>query len=300
MRRLDNIDLRLLRIFVTVAEVGGFAAAQIELNLSQSTLSTHMAALERVLGGALCLRGRRGFRLTSFGQGVLTAARHLFADIDAFRTSVGQANGRLLGQLNIGIVDGVISSPILGLQGSLQRLLAGTAEVYIDLKLAPTQVLERWVAEGERDVVIGPFARQGPGVLYVPLYREANTLYCGSAHPLFKANKLDVSEIEKSPFSVRGYRHLEDLYRVGHPRASATAIEMEGQAMLILSGHYIGFLPRHMGDSYAERGLMRALYPNKYEFLSQHYIAYRRTDKDQPLVKLLVQELRRSATLNGQ
>ena len=66
--------------------------------------------------------------------------------------------------------------------------------------------------------------------------------------------------------------------------------------MLILSGHYIGFLPRHIGDGYAERGLMRALHPKKYEFLSQHYVVYRRTDKDQPLVKLFVQELRRHSS----
>ncbi|RUV34566.1 LysR family transcriptional regulator, partial [Mesorhizobium sp. M7A.F.Ca.MR.228.00.0.0] len=35
MRRLDNIDIRLLRVFVALADSGGFAAAQITLNLSQ-------------------------------------------------------------------------------------------------------------------------------------------------------------------------------------------------------------------------------------------------------------------------
>ena len=68
MRRLDNIDLRLLRVFVTLVEAGGFADAQVALNLSASTLSTHLAALERKLGGRLCERGRGGFRLTPFGE----------------------------------------------------------------------------------------------------------------------------------------------------------------------------------------------------------------------------------------
>lgn len=35
MRRLDNIDLRLLRVFVVLADAGGFSEAQITLNLSQ-------------------------------------------------------------------------------------------------------------------------------------------------------------------------------------------------------------------------------------------------------------------------
>ena len=68
MRRLDNIDLRLLRVFVALAEAGSFSNAQIALNLSQSTLSTHIKSLERLLNGELCLRGRRGFKLTPFGE----------------------------------------------------------------------------------------------------------------------------------------------------------------------------------------------------------------------------------------
>jgi hypothetical protein len=42
MRRLDTIELRLLRIFVVLAEAGSFPAAQIALSLSQSTLSTQL------------------------------------------------------------------------------------------------------------------------------------------------------------------------------------------------------------------------------------------------------------------
>src|SRR5271154_1459784 len=111
MRRLDNIDLRLLRVFVVLAEAGSFSSAQISLNLSQSTLSTHIKSLERLLNGALCLRGRRGFRLTPLGEATLAAARELFADIDKFQQRLGRTSDRLVGRLSIGIVDGVISNP---------------------------------------------------------------------------------------------------------------------------------------------------------------------------------------------
>ena len=295
MRRLDNIDLRLLRVFVALTEAGSFSGAQIALNLSQSTLSTHIASLERSLGAALCLRGRRGFRLTAFGEATLRAARELFADIDKFQKSVGRANDRLVGRLSIGIVDGVISNPRLGLQASLQRTIAAAPDAYVDLRLGTPHELEQWVAEGNRDVVIGPFAKHGPGVVYVSLHQEAHALYCGHQHPLFTKDKLTVADIEASRFSVRGYRQLEDLYRANHPRASAGVIHMEAQAMLILSGQFIGFLPRHMGDGYAGQGMMRALKPQTYQFLSQHFAAYRRSDKDQPLIKLFLRELRLQA-----
>lgn len=174
---MDNIDLRLLRVFATLAEAGSFASAQIALNLSQSTLSTHIAALERSLGAPLCLRGRGGFRLTPFGQATLDAARQLFADIDMFQKRVTRSGDRLLGRLAIGIVDGVVSSRALGLQVPLQRVIAAAPEAFVDLRLGTPHELEQWVAEGHRDVVIGPFAKHGPGVEYVPLYREAQALY---------------------------------------------------------------------------------------------------------------------------
>jgi DNA-binding transcriptional LysR family regulator len=71
---------------------------------------------------------------------------------------------------------------------------------------------------------------------------------------------------------------------------------MEAQAMLILSGHFIGFLPRHMGDEFAEKGQMRALKPQTYQFTSQHFAAYRAADAEQPLTKLLLRELRAQAS----
>ena len=52
--------------------------------------------------------------------------------------------------------------------------------------------------------------------------------------------------------------------------------------MLILSGRYIGFLPRHIGESYASRGLMRALRPDTYGFESQHFAAIRKSEAAAP------------------
>jgi DNA-binding transcriptional LysR family regulator len=297
MRRLDNIDLRLLRVFVILAESGGFAEAQMALNLSPSTLSTHLSALERKLGGRLCDRGRGGFRLTAFGEATLAAAQQLFSDIDGFHARVGRDRGQLVGRLRIGIVDGVVTSPALGLQAALGRYMEYGSGVFIDLELGTPLQLEQAVADGRRDVVIGPFSQRAPGVSYTPLVREPHGLYCGRGHPLFEVpnSKLDRAAIEGALFSVRGYRHLEDLYRVEHPRAGATVLHMEAQVMLILSGRFIGFLPKHIAAPWEAQGLMRLLRPQAYGFESQHFIATRTVDTERPLVRLLVQEIRQQA-----
>lgn len=298
MRRLDNIDLRLLRVFVTLAEAGGFADAQIVLNLSSSTLSTHLAALERIVGGQLCERGRGGFRLTDFGQSTYKSAKQLFSDIDAFQASLGRTNGKLVGRLRIGIVDGVVTYPRLGLQTAL-RAFSGYAEsVFIDLTQGTPNELEHAVTQGQRDLAVGPFSQKAPGLTYVSLCNEPHGLYCGQAHALFDANPEDVTReaIGQASFSVRGYRHLEDLYRVDHPRASASVIHMEAQTMLILSGRFIGFLPCHIGEHWAAQGQMRRLRPEIYSFESQHFAAIRRSDASDPLVQSFLRVLRQQAT----
>jgi LysR family transcriptional regulator, transcriptional activator for bauABCD operon len=92
-------------------------------------------------------------------------------------------------------------------------------------------------------------------------------------------------------FSVRGYRQFDDLYRVGHPRATGQVVQMEAQVMLILSGRFIGFLPRHIGESWARQGLMREIKPQTYQFVSSHFAAYRKIDDARPLVRSFVRFL---------
>jgi DNA-binding transcriptional LysR family regulator len=286
MRRLDTIDLRLLRVFITLVDAGGFAGAQIALNLSQSTLSTHLADLEKRVGGTLCVRGRKAFRLTELGTTTYAAAEKLFRDIEDFRFTIGSVSGRLTGRLRLGIVDGVVSSPVLGLQHAIGRLLDPHSDVFVDLVQGTPLDLEQAVANGGRDIVIGPFSQRAPGVVYKPMWREPHLLYCGRTHPFFDRPDREITraDIEKARLAVRGYRQLEDLFRVGHPKAAATVLQMEAQLMLILSGHYIGLLPCHIADGSVARGEVRAVLPRTYNFESQHFAAYRRRDAKLPLV----------------
>ena len=61
--------------------------------------------------------------------------------------------------------------------------------------------------------------------------------------------------------------------------------------MLILSGRFIGFLPRHIGESWARQDLMREIKPQTYQFQSSHFAAYRKSDSDRPLVRSFVRFL---------
>ena len=61
------MDIHQLQIFVNVAECKGFLAASKKMHLSQSTVSTHVSALEHELGKKLIRRTARNFELTEDG-----------------------------------------------------------------------------------------------------------------------------------------------------------------------------------------------------------------------------------------
>lgn len=286
MRRLDNIDIRLLRVFVALVDANGFADAQVALNLSQPTLSTHLAELEKRVGGQLCRRGRQQFRLTELGHATYDAAMKLFRDLDDFIQRVSAASGTLAGRLRIGCSDGTVTSEYLGIQRAIGKFMQQGSDVFVDLVLGTPAELEHHLASGERDIIIGPFSQRASGVNYRSFFSEPHNLYCGRQHELFQRTDASIEQrdIEAARFSVRSYRHFDDLYLVGHPRASASVIDMEAQLMLILSGAFIGFLPCHFAKPWIESGDLRPLLPRKYSFSSQHKIAYRRESATSPLV----------------
>lgn len=83
MRERD-IDLNLLRVFVTVAEAGGVTAAASRLYLTQSAVSAALARLATAMGARVFARKGRGLVLTARGKRLLATAKpHLDALVRA-------------------------------------------------------------------------------------------------------------------------------------------------------------------------------------------------------------------------
>ncbi|MFL6603690.1 MAG: LysR family transcriptional regulator [Steroidobacteraceae bacterium] len=92
-----NIEIRQLRAFVTLIELGRVTHAARALGLAQSTVSEALAALERRLGAPVVSR-RRGSAdpagLTSAGRALLPHARKVLAAVEGARLAVDKTIGR--------------------------------------------------------------------------------------------------------------------------------------------------------------------------------------------------------------
>jgi len=98
----DPLSIRQLEVFVALVEQGSFTKAARHLHLSQSTVSGHMADLERRLGVRLVERDRGGVRTTPAGQTLIRPARQVLLAERNARLAVQELSGLLKGTLVVG------------------------------------------------------------------------------------------------------------------------------------------------------------------------------------------------------
>jgi LysR family transcriptional regulator, glycine cleavage system transcriptional activator len=77
-----RVSLTALRAFDTVARLGHIGRAADELGVGPTTISRHVAALERRIGAPLLRRQGRGIALTPFGEEYHEAIRGAFGSIE--------------------------------------------------------------------------------------------------------------------------------------------------------------------------------------------------------------------------
>jgi DNA-binding transcriptional LysR family regulator len=282
-----NVDLKQLRIFKAIVECGGFALAQIVLNMSTSAISIQISALESRLGARLCERGRKGFRLTERGQIVYDETQQLFSELQDFQSKVDFRQIPLSGELRLAIVDNIATNPEVNLPDLIKsfRQLGENITIRLDIQ-APVE-LEQAILSGRYDLGIGSFYQSSSSLNYDPLFFEEQSLYCGNTHPLFKKASCDIknSDLEGMDYIVRGYMAKMEKKKLPQCQQAAISYSVEGVAILILSGDFIGYLPTHVAKKWVDRNQMRPLLHDTHSYTSQFSLISPVRQHDRPLVQ---------------
>ena len=119
---MSSFDLRRLRYFVVVAELGSVTRAAAELHVAQPALSHQMRLLEEEVGGELFARGPHGVRLTELGATLAKDCQPLLQEIRALRTRLTERAGEPGGPVVVGLAQTlgcVLAVPLLEL--AMQR-----------------------------------------------------------------------------------------------------------------------------------------------------------------------------------
>ena len=294
---LNDVDLRLLRVFYAVVLSRGFAAAQRHLGISASNISVHISQLEKRLGVRLCERGRKGFRLTDEGQLIYDAALNLFRATDNFRGIVGSARGKLVGEIHFGFVDAIVTNRALRLEPAIAEFAELAPDVQLNLDISSPQELVQGLIEERYHAVLAPQLERRDFLSYVPFQEERKLVYCGRDHPLFKRRDASITleEIAGTPAVARSY--MTEWLMSGDLKLmnSATASHMESVALMILSGRYIGHLPDHYAARWVASGDMRPLLEEQLSYADWFYVAHRTNENNRTALAFIEVLTRRAA-----
>jgi DNA-binding transcriptional LysR family regulator len=170
-----------LKVFVAIAEMGGFARAAVRLGSSPPAVTRVVAALEQRLGTALFTRTTRRVHLTESGKLFLERARRLLSDLETAESEVTGESRMPTGHLTVtacvtlgrlilppvvtGFLNAHYSTLIARQVGDVRRMLVaspgylskrGTPKSAADLKLhaiiafAALMPNNEWVYIGDR------------------------------------------------------------------------------------------------------------------------------------------------------
>jgi len=180
---MANIDIRLLRYFIAVAETGHMTRAAERLGIGQPPLSQQIRVLETQLGVTLFERLPRGMALTDAGQAFLGDAYDVVRKLDQAVDDVRRVAAGVKGRLAVGFTSSSALHPFV--PAVIRAFRADAPAVSLMLDESSTTELLDGLRDGQLDAV---FIRQPLGdiaqIAIVPVLEEPMVLAVPSSHPL--------------------------------------------------------------------------------------------------------------------
>src|SRR5690554_152989 len=210
------MDTHSLRVFIAVADSGGFTTAGEQLFLTQPAISKRIAQLEEQLGARLFDRIGRQVHLTEAGQALLPRARQVLSELEDISRSITSLSGRVAGKLRIG------TSHHIGLHRLppiLRQFSRQYPEVQLDSHFIDSEEAWEGVLHGDLELGVVTLPPEAdPRVQQTVIWNDPLVFMVAPEHPLAQEQSVSLamltgySAILPSPVTFTR-RIVEDLFR---------------------------------------------------------------------------------------
>ena len=297
---IAEYDLRLLRIFVSVVEHGGFSAAEKALGITRSTISVHMSNLETRMKLKLCMRGRGGFSLTEEGQLVYRAVLSLFDSLNDFSLMVGTLGKELSGEIVILCADQLDVNKQNKLARTIEIIHEKAPNLHITLDGDSIANIEKLLLKDKAHIGIFPDFQKVEGLSYTALTSEPIYLCCGKKHPFF--NKVDTHITSEDLASSHSIHPGIDIEANGREQLkklnlNAKAYQFDMRKTMILSGQYLGYMPQSYIQQELNTGEMRIIQPSTLTYQFELSLVNKKVPIEPNKVELLQEAFKTSFDL---
>lgn len=289
-------NLNHLATFAALAETGSFAAAARRLRLPSSTVSEHIAALERNLGLQLVIRTTRKCRLTDVGRQVAQGASRMVEAAEETMARVDAAVTRPAGKLRISLPFAFAAELIGPAVGRFAALYPG-----IRLEMRVSNEVDDLIAGGfDLAVRIGPLAdsslvRRKLGTEPQDLVASAGYL-AGNGRPDRPADLAQHSLVGYRPeqtFTLTGPDGPEQVSFTAHVAANDPKTVLS----IIRGDAGIGIVPRFLSGPGLKDGSLEVVLPQyrpaAAEMSIVHYGPAASNPRTELFARFLLSEMRR-------
>jgi DNA-binding transcriptional LysR family regulator len=104
-----------------------------------------------------------------------------------------------------------------------------------------------------------------------------------------KDDELTIDAISDFPYAARNYLQNWSPPETSQFRTAASTGDMEAMLLYILSGRFIGYLPKHYGEPWVRSGKIKSLLENDLSYESQFFLASRNDEKNIVVLEFIKQ-----------
>lgn len=194
----QTVELRELRLFLTLAEELHFGRTAERLRLTPSGASQTLRGLEHRLGAQLVHRTSRQVRLTPFGERFLREVEPAYARLTAVLERTSAATRTPEGTLRLGLLSGPAGGPhlidiIRAFEAQHPECTVEVVQMSWDdpfgrLRESDVDLMATWIPLEQPDLVVGPI-----------LVKERRVLAVARDHPLAERDSVDVEVLADYP-----------------------------------------------------------------------------------------------------
>lgn len=284
-----DVDTRLLRYFVAVAEEGTLTRAADRLFVSQPALTKRIKQLETQLGVRLFSRSRTGMALTEPGRALAERVPGLLADWDQALRQTKSAAGRAACVLRVGFLASAANEATPHIIADFARRRPGWRA---DMRQAAWSNPSAGLAEGDVDVALLRLPFPGQDALRTAvLFTEPRWVALPTGHPLASCDLIAFHDLWDEPFVAAppesGWwrdHWLATDERDGHPvRIGAVTDLPDDWLSAIANGYGIALAPASAARFYARPGVVYR--PVSGVSPSQVGVAWAPADDTNPIVQ---------------
>jgi len=272
LNRLQESDIKLLRVFYAVASCNGFTSAEPVLRMQRPNISAAIKKLEERLDLVLCHRGRGGFQMTK----------------DDYS-----------GHITIVLMAGLPTSIQLAVSKAVKSTMKKFDDIHVNIQTRLYNEVEHVALSGECHLVLSTYDMVKPeSVTFHPVGVHCKgRLYCSPAHALaiyrdVEALPDNVSIEEYPAIGISGLSSSNYINNDSRLNIQTFSDSFEMCMAAIMTGEYVGLLPDFIAkEQGAATGLVPIAKGSMFEFSHELFVMNGKNTRLNPVLRHCIKEI---------